>query len=296
MLVISGPTKYFRARCCQVSSLNSFRHMKKIEILTLGLFFCYLCSLGCKDTKQVIIGPTPPRINSAINLTSFENLDPVARTFEFHCLTDSLYSCSNFSIDFLLSVSADTFDLTFTELSAPLICLPSEGKAYSVVHLGDLANNTYQFLITVNNVTVPVQLIVTDSTIETIGGDSTWTNLLRPVLRRIPANTIWGQVGFDLIAALDSAKTFFDSLISIGAIPETLSTGSYGYFYFDGTGNPDSIKELSASIGTTYRIPYVYSYSGDTAALHSLINAYSNQGNVVEVNVITSEGYEYKSW
>jgi len=251
---------------------------------------------GCDNTREVIVNPPVVAINSAINLTSFENLDPVAPTFELRCLTDSLYPCDNFSIEFVLNASSDTIDLTFIEISSPVICLPSFGQAYAIINLGVLANNTYQFPITVNNVKVSAQLIVTDSTIGVIGGDSTWTNFLRPLLRRIPANTIWGQVGYNLIAALDSAKTFFDSLTSIGATPETLSTGSYGYFYFNGSGNPDSILELGPSIGTNFRIPYVYSYAGDTATLHSLITAYTNQGNVVEVNVITSEGYEYRSW
>jgi hypothetical protein len=116
------------------------------------------------------------------------------------------------------------------------------------------------------------------------------------VLRRIPANTIWGQVGYNLDVAVDSANTFFDSLVSIGAVPETLSTGSYGYFYINGAGNPDTILDLGPWIPRNFLIPFVYHYIGDTATLHSLITAYANQGNVVEVNVITSQGFEYRTW
>jgi hypothetical protein len=270
--------------------------MRSILIPTLCIVLCLLIVSSCDNTDEIIVNPPVVTINSAINLTSFENLDPVASSFEFRCLTDSFYNCSNFSIDFVLSAYADTIDLAFTEISDPIICLPAPGKANAIVNLGVLVNNTYQFPIAINNIIVPAQLIITDSTIEVIGGDSTWTSFLRPVLRRVPANTVWGQVGYNLDVAVDSANTFFDSLVSIGAVTETLSTGSYGYFFFDSGGNPDSILELSSSIGTTYRIPYVYSYSGDTASLHSLITAYANQGNVVEVNVITSEGFEYKSW
>ncbi len=270
--------------------------MKSILILILGLFLWLLFVLGCNNTDEVIIGPVVQTINSAINLTSFENLDPIAATFEFRCLTDSLYDCNNYQIDFLLDTNADTFALTFTEMFRPSICIPGNSNAFAIVNLGALANGTYQLPVTVNTVIAPAQLIVTDSTFEITGGDSTWTNFLRPVLRRIPANTIWGQVGFNLFAAIDSANSFLDSLVSIGAVAETLSTGSFGYFYFDNSGTPDSILELGSSIGTTYRIPYVYTYAGDTATLHSLITAYANQGNVVEMNVITSQGIEYRSW
>ncbi len=270
--------------------------MKNTLIRSYCIFLCLLIMLGCDNNEVIKTGPHVPTMNSAINLISFENLDPIAPTFEFRCLTDSPYACSNFSIDFLLNVSSDTIDLLFTEIIAPTICQPPSGKANAIVNLGTVANNTYQFPITVNNITVLAQLIVTDSTIEVNNGNSTGTNFLRPVLRRIPFNMIWGQVGYDLVAASDSANTFFDSLAGIGAVVETLSVGSYGYFYFDNVGTPDSILELGPSIGTTYHIPYVYSFLGDTATLHSLITAYANQGNVIEVNVITSEGYEYKSW
>ena len=296
LLVIPTPTSYFNPRCRQVSSPDGLQNMKKILLLILCLSLWLLFAWGCGNKDIIITGPHVSFINSAINLTSYVNLDPVAPTFELRCLTDSLYDCTNYQIEFLLDTNADTFDLIFTEIDRPGVCLPGNGRAFAIINLGDLANGTYQLPITVNNVVASSDLVVTDSTFEVIGGDSTWTKFLRPVLRRIPANTIWGQVGYNLIAAFDSAKTFFDSLVSISAVAETLSTGSYGYFYFDGTGKPDSILEISSSIGTTYRIPYVYTYTGDTATLHSLITAYANQGNVVEVNVITSEGYEFRSW
>ncbi len=255
-----------------------------------------LFTLGCNKTDEVIIGPDTQNINSAINLTAIENLNPAAATFEFRCLTDSLYSCTNYEIEFMLDTNADTLDLTFTEISRPGVCISGNAKAFAIVNLGDISNGSYQFPITVNGVVANASLVVTDSIIEVLGGDSTWTNFLRPVLRRVPANVIWGQVGYSLLAALDSANSFFDSLVSIGAVAETLSTGSYGYFYFNGSGNPDSILELGPSIGTNFSIPYVYTYTGDTATLHSLVTAYASQGNVVEVNVITSQGFEYRSW
>jgi len=296
-LVISIQSMYFRVKVLSgAPARQSLIEMRRNLILSLGLFLWLLFALGCDNTKEVIVNPPIVTINSAIKLTSFENLDPVAPTFELRCLTDSLYDCTNYQIEFLLDTNADTFDLIFTEIDRPGVCLPGNGRAFAIINLGDLAGGTYQFPVTVNNVVASADLVVTDSTIEVIGGDSTWTNFLRPILRRIPSNTIWGQVGYNLIAALDSANTFFDSLVSIGAVAETLSTGSYGYFYFNGSGNPDSILELGPSIGTNFRIPYVYTFSGDTATLHSLITAYANQGNVVEVNVITSEGYEYRSW
>jgi hypothetical protein len=195
-----------------------------------------------------------------------------------------------------LTQTADSVKLTFTQITRPTICLAGTAPAFALVNLGVPANGIYEFPVTVNSIVAPASLSVTDSTIQITGGDSTWTRFLRPLLRRVPANLIWGQVGYSLVAAYDSAVTFFDSLTSLGAVPETLSAGSYGYFYFNGSGNPDSILELGPSIGTTFRIPYVYSYFGDTAALHSLVTAYKNQGNVVEANVITSKGFEYRTW
>lgn len=268
--------------------------MKKIALLILGSLL--LLALSCNNTPEVITGPPAQNINSRINLTSIENLDPVSATFELRCLTDSLYSCANYSIQFNLAKTADSVKLTFTQITRPTICLSGNAQAFAIVNLGALSNGVYEFPVTVNSIVAQATLTVTDSTIQITGGDSTWTKFLRPLLRRVPANVIWGQVGYSLVAAYDSAVTFFDSLVSLGAVPETLSTGSYGYFYFNGSGAPDSILELGASIGTTFRIPYVYSYFGDTAALHSLVTAYKNQGNVVEANVITSKGFEYRTW
>ncbi|MGH8015020.1 MAG: hypothetical protein ACREBV_02395 [Candidatus Zixiibacteriota bacterium] len=272
------------------------QQMKKHAKFITGLALWLLLSQGCNNNEEVIVGPDKFTINSAINLTSFEKLHPASPSFEFRCLTDSIYSCANYDIDFELDTVADTFQLTFTDIFRPAICVPPDGKAFAVVNLGELTDGTYQLPVTVNAVVALAEITVTDSTFEITGGDSTWTDFPRPILRRIPANTIWGQVGYSIMSALDSANSFFDSLASIGATPETLSMGSYGYFYFDGAGNPDSILELGSTIPATNRIPYVYTYSGDTATLHNLVTAYANQGNVVEVNVITSEGFEYRTW
>lgn len=270
--------------------------MQKLLFVLSCLAMWLILSIGCSKTNQVIVGPLPTAINSAINLTSFEKLDPLGATFEMRCLTDSIYPCANYSVGFELDTIADTLKLTFIEIFSPSVCVPPDGPAFSLINLGDIANGTYQFPITVNTVVASAVITVTDSTIVITGGDSTWTNFTRPVLRRIPDNTIWGQVGYNAANAVDSANTFFDSLVSIGATVDTLSEGSYGYFYFDNAGNPDSILELGPSIGTTFRIPYVYHYTGDTAVLHSLVTAYANQGNVVEINVITSQGFEYRTW
>jgi len=270
--------------------------MRRILIFTAASIIWLFFSAGCNNTEEVIVGPVQASINSAINLLSFERVDPAGRRFEFRCLTDSIYDCSNYSIDFELVTAGDTFKLNFNELFRPAFCVPPDKEAFALVNLGELTNGTYQLPVTVNNIVATAVLTVTDSTFEITGGDSTWTNFTRPTLRRIPANTIWGQIGYPSVAAYDSAISYLDSLLNIGAAPLMLTGGSYGYFWFDGSGNPDSILELGTTIPSALTIPYVHTYAGDTAALHSLVTLYANQGNVVEVNVITSDGIEFKSW
>lgn len=252
---------------------------------------------ACDNTDEVIVDPPlVVGITSVIDMTSFEKIEAGSTSLEFRCLTQDNFPCGNYVIDFLLNISIDSVDLNFTEITRPQICLSSTDKAFGIVILGALANNTYEFPISANNDTVMAQLVVTDSTFEIKSGNGTWTNILRDTLRRIPDDIIWGQVGYNNAIDLGMANTYFDSLNNLGAVPGTLSTGSYGYFFIDNMSQADSIIELGPTIGTTFRIPYVYHYTGDTTMLHNLIDNFASQGNIVEVHVITHEGYEYRSW
>jgi len=270
--------------------------MQKTAILSAILSISILLSLGCDNTNEVIIGPVIDSISTVINIEVFENLDNGLRNVELRCVTDSIYNCINYRIDFDLNIKFDTFAITFNEIIKPNICLTALGPATAIVPLLVLST-TNEFLITVNSLTLPAQLILTDSTIEIVGGDSTWTRIVRPVLYRVPTNTIWGEVGYNDPVLRDSALTFFDSLTSLGATPETLSTGHYGYFFIDSTNAIDSILALGPSIGTDSLFSYIYNYTGDTTALSNLVAAYQNQaGNLVRVNVNTSDGYQFRSY
>ena len=270
--------------------------MRKAAILFVIISILVLLSLGCDNTNEVIIGPGGDSINTVINLEIFENIVAGLTNLELRCLTDSIYNCANFLIEYDLAVTSNNIALTFTGINDPTICLPALGPATAFVSLGALANITYTFSITVDRVTVPAQLILTDSTIEIVNGDSTWTDVVRSILYRVPASTIWGEVGYSAFSK-DSALTFFDSLTSLGATPETLSTGHYGYFFIDSTNAIDSILELGPSIGTDSLFSYIYHYAGDTTSLSNLVQAYKNQaGNLVRVNVNTSDGYQFRSY
>jgi hypothetical protein len=271
--------------------------MRRLFLHFLICLTIYLLLLACDGTEEVVVNPPlVVEISTVINLTSFEKIDPGSNTFELRCLSQDDFPCANYTINHDLNVSIDSIDLHFTEISRPQICLTNTGKAFGIVSLGALANNTYEFPIRINDDTVSAQIIITDSTFEISNGDGNWTNILRPMLRRIPDNVIWGQVGYHNFIDVNIALTYFDSLDNFGGVAGTLSSGSYGYFYVDTTGQADSVLELGPSMGTTYTIPYVYHYTGDTSTLHTLIQNFANQGNTVEVNVITNEGVEFRSW
>ena len=270
--------------------------MRRFIKLFLLLSLWVIVSLGCDNTSEVIVGPEIDSINTVINIEVFENLDNGLRNVQLRCVTDSIYPCADFLIEYDLSITSNMLALTFTRISNPIICLDAFAPATAIVNLGALTNISYDFPITVDRVTVPAQLILTDSTIEIIGGDSTWTNIVRSILYRVPASTIWGEVGYNAFAR-DSALTFFFSLINIGASPARLSTGHYGYFFIDSSSAIDSILGLGPSIGTDSLFSYIYNYIGDTTALSNLVQAYQNQaGNLVRVNINTSDGYLFRSY
>ncbi len=271
--------------------------MRKTVILFTILSISILLSSGCDNTSEIIIGPEIDSIKTVINMELFENLENGLRSVQLRCVTDSIFPCPDFLIEYNLSTTSNTLALTFTKISKPTLCPDGFAPAAAIVSLGVLASISYDFPITVNSLTLPAQLILTDSTIEILNGDSTWTDVVRPVLYRVPANTIWGEVGYNDPVLRDSALTFFDSLTSLGATPATLSSGHYGYFFIDNTNTIDSILELGPSIGTDSLFSYIYNYIGDTTALSNLVTAYQNQaGNLVKVNIITSDGYQFRSY
>ncbi|MCH7691304.1 MAG: hypothetical protein IIA17_09710 [candidate division Zixibacteria bacterium] len=271
--------------------------MRRFIKLFLLLSLWVIVSLGCDNTSEVIVGPGGDSINTVINLEVFENTNAGLTNLELRCQTDSIFGCINYMIDFDLTVTSDTVALKFIKIVKPNIFQTALGPATAIVNLGTPANIAYKFPLTVNSLTLPAQLILTDSTIEITGGDSIWTDVVRPVLYRVPANTIWGEVGYNDPLLRDSALTFFDSLASLGATPDTLSTGHYGYFFIDSSSAIDSILGLGPSIGTDSVFSYIYDYTIDTTALSNLVQAYQNQaGNLVKVNINTSDGYLFRSY
>lgn len=273
--------------------------LRRIIIASIILLSAILLSLGCDNTNEVIVGPGVDSINTVINISVFEKTVTGLRNVELRCQSDSIYECINYLIDFDLNITTKVA-LTFTEIVKPNICLPATGPATAIVDLGTLPNMnfiTLEFPITVNSITVPAQLILSDSTIEIINGESTWTHIVWTVLYRVPANIIWDEVGYNDPVLRDSALTFFDSLTSLGATPDTLSSGHYGYFFIDSTYAIDSILELGPSIDTDSVFSYIYNYAGDTTALSNLVQAFQIQaGNLVRVNINTSDGYQFRSY
>jgi hypothetical protein len=173
------------------------------------------------------------------------------------------------------------------------VCFTSVGPASCQIDLGELPPGHYSVEFGLPTGTTKVDLLVEEGAyvVEPITGQS--VAFAVPVLRRIPAGTIWGLIGYLSFPPPPPDEPFLDSLAALGALPLNLETGDYGEFLIDSTGT----MQWPRTHGYNHALPYVRGYGGPSDSLRELVKYFGKtQGQRCNIQLKTWRGEQYLSW
>ena len=236
-------------------------------------------------------------IDSKIQITLSEPLSPVPqrRALVLTCRTEKIYGCYNYGLFYKLTRSGSTLQIQFGRVTVPDICLDAPGHATVAIDLGPLPDGTYRLMVSSSGKGVAAELNVTTGSYEVHGGDGPTIGFPAPKLNRVPANTVWGLIGYlSLGQPSDSlAQTYLDSLEVRGAEIQTLPPGDYGYFTIDQAGQIGT----PPNNGYYYARPYVRRFAGDPTVLRDVVKYFGKtQSQWLSTRLLTWRGDAYYGW
>lgn len=213
------------------------------------------------------------RIDSKLNIVLREEFSSENRNLILNCLTERIYPCFNYGIDYSAVKGAKNFKLRFSKIIIPQICLTALGPAGCSINLGALADGQFNLELEVNGKTEIAQLLVSGNTYQIYHQPSLNFKFENPQLNRIPEFLIWGSVGYINDSLETVVNTFIDSLHSLGAQQVQLLPGDYWYFKVDAQGNliPPEYH------GYPFIKMFAYSFNGSLDELKELIYRYSSR-------------------
>ncbi len=252
------------------------RKLLQINILLLLIF------VGCKKEST-----SNTKIDSNVVIIMREQLGRNQKTLLLVCTTEKSYGCSNRGIAYKINKTNDRIDITFNNIVYSEVCLTSLGPATTVIDLGDLQTGTYKLNVIINRTVIKGELVVTPERYAISLANNTQLQLPEPVLQRIPANTIWGTVGYHTTSSAATAQAAIDAFVQAGATVRTYSPGKYWYFTIDANGQILPPQNH----GYWFVKPFIFQYVGDSNQLITTLQQIKAQyGNALAVTVNTING------
>ena len=243
-----------------------------------------LLANGCFDRPT-----SPAPIDSAVVLRLHEKLSASGRSLELLGRTEKIYGCSNFTILYQQQSTGDAVSVRFVGIHMPDVCLTSLGPATCTVPLGPTTIGSRLLMLGTTRGDVVTRLVVNADSIEVKGARGAGIALPAPVLHRVPPGTIWGWIGWGPEDRSARAQAFLDSLTLVGARPTRLLPGDYEYFQVDALGHVG----LQGNYGFYFLKPYLFHFTGDTAALSGVVKAF---GDPLWIALYDDHGGTLYSW
>ncbi|MBS1621791.1 MAG: hypothetical protein JST10_07220 [Bacteroidetes bacterium] len=260
--------------------------MKRQFTYILSIIFLFVIS-SCKK----------PEVNSSfeenIKIKMTETVDSVNRVLNLNCFTEKIFECSNYGIEATYTLTDNKITINFIRIISPNICLTSLGPASTIISLNGLANKTYELEINFGANKIAGQLnVTTDSFVATLP-TQTKVQFVNSDLKRIPNNTIYGQVHFHSASTSSLVQKFIDTLQLYGATPTLYPQGDYGQFQIDA--NRQIIQ--TQDFGYYFTRYYIFNYSNNSAQLKDLVKRFGiNYPNLLLITLNTTKGETFYSW
>lgn len=169
----------------------------------------------------------------------FEQRNAANGNAEFGLLVESMTDCdcANCAVIAESSIAGDRISVRLLGIQKPDSCFGAPAPARTFVPIGDLADGTYQFSLSLRNV------VTNEGTLTVAQGR--WTlsipdlqgiEFQNYVLDKMPENLIWGFAQTPTEKAITASKELITDLKQISADPG-LAPGFYSYFTVTGGGS-----------------------------------------------------------
>ncbi len=235
-----------------------------------------------------------PFVDDEFYAELWENITPEGRQLHIRLSTIEPVECKNATIGYSYQSQGDEgLQLQINEILIPENCEEGAAPARAVVELGRFSEGTYPLRLSLRDaVDSEGRLFVLNDryqiTLEEGGG----VVPMRPVLHRIPMNTLWGYIHIKGDESLEAAaETFLQDLQGLTA-SQSVKNGHYGYFEVD-QGNIIWAEADDEEQATDF-FPFVRSLPTDGSDVQSLLSDYrSTYGEDLEIKVWTTGGEEW---
>jgi hypothetical protein len=265
--------------------------MKKAFAFYLLLILSISILNGCDDT--VSDNTSYSNIDSRINIKLAEELSTDSKKVILYCRTEKIYGCINYGIDYSVFRTASNFRIKFNSIIISEICATALGPATSRINLGELNKGNYSLTLEVNGKTESAVLTVTDSLYQFDFQPGFSFRFDNTKLNRVHQYLIWGSVGYINDSLTNVVNTYLDSLQILGAVPNNLSPGDYGFFEIDSFGNivtPDNH-------GYPFIKMYKFEYQNDLNNIKELMKRIQQQYvNQIYISCNTWQGDVFYGW
>ncbi|HRI61595.1 MAG TPA: hypothetical protein PK228_17775 [Saprospiraceae bacterium] len=265
-----------------------------MNILPRSLWFlaltCFaLAFVACRVNDLV---EDEPKFTAAPEYTVdlFEQRDTAdgAPTFGLWVERIELSDCEGYGVDATVSVQNGRIEVKVLGVIKPAICLGDSARARQFLAIGQLADGTYEFSLSLRDV------IQNKGTLTVAGGhytlslpDAKGVVVENFILEPLPDGIVWGYAATPDEPSEPVADNFLTDLKTLTA-ENDLTPGFYSYFTISGTGNIEFHKSI-APAGVTRQ--FVRRLTAAPDALKGLLQNYRDATQQpLQIKCWTTEG------
>jgi len=234
-------------------------------------------------------------LGTEVELSMTEFIDQDERNLTLKFLTRKDFPCINYQIKHQLFSDDQSVRIVLEKVEEADVCLDAIGPASAFVELGNLPHNEYNLTIQLGESVIKSGTLTVNKEAYRIDlHDTEGITLATPELRRIPQQTIWGNVKFESDDKYkDLIKFFEQSLDQAGANDKKYAEGDYGYFRVGADGKiqpPSENRELQREHG------FLFDFNGDAEDLEGVLKQVNQQYQGVQIRIYDNQGREFRNW
>ena len=221
----------------------------------------------------------------------FEELGEISQ-FQFKTSSIEQYDCQNYELDANAYRFNSFIQFTIRDLIQPSECETGMAPAKNTSSIGFLPNGDYNVQISLKNtISNQGKLQVTADAftlkMESLDG----IELASTELKRIPAKSIWGYVGYQNKDEVGNQPELFIQDLKNSSLTINLPQGEYGYFKIENNGQ----LILNPPPKFTFFQTFLFKYDKNLQELESLLEAYrmGPANGKMEIKVFTWEGESF---
>ncbi len=262
--------------------------MKKYMFLLLAL--PVMLPLACE--KETLLNETAIDSKILIDIREYLRDNKIVLA----CKTENFYPCMNYSILTTQSYNGgNQVTVMFQGVFETDICLTAIGPASTEIDLSALSNGQYELTFINGKVENKGWLKISDSEIILDFKTQHGIEITTPIMKRVPANTYWGSIGYARQSSENSIDQFIDKLSDLGIKYNKQAPGYYFHYSINADGEYVFDTENS---GFHFAKGLFFQYGGDESKLDGLIQTEGKElyKDDVYISIWTHNGGHLYNW